>query len=413
MTRWIAPDVASIRGDNSRPLQKIFGSLSEYIAKYTLDVSITSPTANQTLSYDATTSLWKNIVPNASYLGAGTVPSARIAGAYTGITSVGTLTGLTVTGGTGTTIASISNTLINGTDNSSAIYLGGGVGSVATGGIEVSWRGATNPSIAIGVTRDNNGTKTVWEYSNKIYSYIAGTLRSTLSPTGFKIDTGSSPTISIQEWSASAAFAAIETTKGYLLLGATSGNDNVYLRANGAGAVVRLGGNASDTLTVGNGDSTFSGTLNGNGVWNNTNDIKASNLWITSYLIANTGVTGSGQSAQWITAFGFWYLIRNSSTRNDKENVQPLNAIVTPSMIDAIDISLWSRKNGGGIPEIGPMAEDMDAISPFLSTRGMDYDESGNVVQTEPNGINTNSWISLLTLGIQDLRKRVEELEKV
>lgn len=413
MTRWIAPDVASIRGDNSRPLQKIFGSLSEYIAKYTLDVSITSPIANQTLSYDATTSLWKNIVPNASYLGAGTVPSARIAGAYTGITSVGTLIGLTVTGGTGTTIASISNTLINGTDNSSAIYLGGGVGSLATGGIEVSWRGATNPSIAIGVTRDNNGTKTVWEYSNKIYSYIAGTLRSTLSPTGFKIDTGSSPTISIQEWSASAAFAAIETTKGYLLLGATSGNDNVYLRANGAGAVVRLGGNASDTLTVGNSDSTFAGTLNLSGVCNNTSDTKASNLWITNYLIANTGVTSSGQSAQWITAFGYWYLVRNSSTRTEKENIQSLNGTVTPNMIDDIDILLWNRKNAVGIPEIGPMAEDMDAISPFLSTRGIDYNDEGDIVQTDPNGINTNSWISLLTLGIQDLRKRVEELEKV
>lgn len=31
MTKWTAPDIASIRGDNSRPLQKIFGSLTEYL----------------------------------------------------------------------------------------------------------------------------------------------------------------------------------------------------------------------------------------------------------------------------------------------------------------------------------------------------------------------------------------------
>lgn len=31
MTIWTAPDIASLRGDNSRPLQKIFGSLTEYL----------------------------------------------------------------------------------------------------------------------------------------------------------------------------------------------------------------------------------------------------------------------------------------------------------------------------------------------------------------------------------------------
>jgi len=53
----------------------------------------------------------------------------------------------------------------------------------------------------------------------------------------------------------------------------------------------------------------------------------------------------------------------------------------------------------------------MDDISPFLSTRGMDYDKDMNVVATDPNGINTNSWMSLMTIAIQDIRQRLQQLE--
>ena len=115
MTKWTAPDIASIRGDNSRPLQKIFGSLTEYLNDNqngsTLDslddVTITTPTAGQTLSYDAVTSLWKNATfsdgggltnLNASNLASGTVPTGRMTGSYTGITGLGTLTSLTIDG---------------------------------------------------------------------------------------------------------------------------------------------------------------------------------------------------------------------------------------------------------------------------------------------------------------------------
>lgn len=105
----------------------------------------------------------------------GTVASARLSGAYTGITQLGTISpSLTVTGGTGTTITAIANALITGSDNSSAIYLGGNTGSNATGGIEASWRGASNPSIAFGVTRDNNGTKIVCEYTGGVIKFFGG-----------------------------------------------------------------------------------------------------------------------------------------------------------------------------------------------------------------------------------------------
>ena len=110
MTKWTAPDIASIRGDNSRPLQKIFASLSEHLKDYqngyTLnsldDVTITTPSVGQVLSYDATNSLWINTTGsvitnlNASNLASGTVPAGRLAGGYFGITGVGTLTTVSI-----------------------------------------------------------------------------------------------------------------------------------------------------------------------------------------------------------------------------------------------------------------------------------------------------------------------------
>jgi len=48
MTTWTAPDVASIRGDNSRPLQKIFGSLTEYLKDYQNTIDTSSATSSQT-----------------------------------------------------------------------------------------------------------------------------------------------------------------------------------------------------------------------------------------------------------------------------------------------------------------------------------------------------------------------------
>lgn len=105
----------------------------------------------------------------------GIVASALLSGAYTGITQLGTISpSLTVTGGTGTTITATTQTLINGTNNNAGIYLGGNTGSSATGGIEASWRDAANPSIAIGVTRDNNRTMTVHSYADSTIRFYAG-----------------------------------------------------------------------------------------------------------------------------------------------------------------------------------------------------------------------------------------------
>ena len=172
-------------------------------------------------------------------------------------------------------------------------------------------------------------------------------------------------------------------------------------------------GAGAQDVRLGVGTTTY-GTINTSGLFV-TNEIYAtSNIRISTAganFVAQSPATGTGNAAQWVSIFGLYILYRNTSTRNDKENFQPLNGVVTPNMIDDIEISLWNRKGATGFPEIGPMAEDMDDVSPFLSIRGMGCDEEGNIVPTAPSGINQNSWLSLLTLGIQDLRKRVEQLE--
>jgi len=134
-------------------------------------------------------------------------------------------------------------------------------------------------------------------------------------------------------------------------------------------------------------------------------------------IIANDAVTssGSGYYATWVsvsTGSGTdYYLERYTSTRKDKENFQPLDNIITPNMIDEIDIQLWNRKTAPGIPEVGPIAEEMHEISPFLSACGMLINDDGTVTADEPGGINSGAWMSLLTIGMQDIRQRLAKLE--
>jgi len=138
--------------------------------------------------------------------------------------------------------------------------------------------------------------------------------------------------------------------------------------------------------------------------------IQSANVYVPtsggSY-VANSPTTGSGNSADWNTVFGVYYLYRNTSTAAGKRNVQTdLEGWLTADMVDQIVPKMWTRDHAPEFPEIGPMAEDMDAISPFLGVHGTDKD--GNQVLT---GIDRNSYLSLLVLALQDARRRISVLE--
>lgn len=111
-------------------------------------------------------------------------------GVYLGASNSNTLQvgngSTTFVAGSGVDIRATSQTLINGTNNNAGIYLGGGYASTATGGIEASWRDAANPTIAIGVTRDNNRTMTVHSYvDNTIRFHCGNTVKAYVNGSGF------------------------------------------------------------------------------------------------------------------------------------------------------------------------------------------------------------------------------------
>lgn len=116
--------------------------------------------------------------------------------------------------------------------------------------------------------------------------------------------------------------------------------------------------------------------------------------------------TGSGNDAEWVaTGFGNYELKRNSSLRGEKENIQDPGDELTANMIDQVEPKLWNRIHSPGIPEIGPIAEDMEAISPHLGAHG--FNEDGTTFLT---GINKTTYLSLLVLAVKDLRTQVADL---
>ena len=138
--------------------------------------------------------------------------------------------------------------------------------------------------------------------------------------------------------------------------------------------------------------------------------IDTSHMYITgtdaSYVAADPA-TGTGNDAEWTSVFSVYLLRRNSSTAAEKRKIQEdLEGWLTPDMVDSIVPKMWTRDHALDYPEIGPIAEDMDAISPFLGVKGTDA--NGDQILT---GIDRNAYLSLLVLALQDARARLTALE--
>ena len=118
-------------------------------------------------------------------------------------------------------------------------------------------------------------------------------------------------------------------------------------------------------------------------------------------------VEAAGNDCEWVSYTGYYYMARNSSTAASKENItSDLGTHLTANMIDSVVPKMWNRKTAPGIPEIGPIADDMDSVSPFLTAHGTDA--NGDQILT---GINKTAWMSLMTLALQDIRTRLAALE--
>ena len=500
MTKWTAPDIASIRGDNSRPLQKIFGSLTEYLKDYqdTIDTSSSSSSQTFVRNGEATTLTIGTVV----YLDAQQGDRATVKRAYntSDATSAKTL------GVVAENIPANSDGLVTTLGylekvNTSAFTAGQNLYLGATAGTFTATKPyAPNHLVYVGVVvRANAGNGIIYVRCQNGYelneihdvqitspttgdilmrngsslwinapqtsitsvgTLTAGTVpASLLSGTTLPASIVSSSLTSVGTLSAGSIPATLltGTISSARLPSVNIGTTSVALsRASGALTLAgitltsptftspTLGTPASGALTnctfptlnqstTGsaaslttsrtiwgqsfNGTGNVSGAISGATTYVGTGqmEVQNNNIYISgssgSYFQHGTN-TGSGSACQWATVFGIYYLVRNTSTRADKENIQPLNGILEPRMVDAIDVSLWNRTVAPNIPEVGPMAEDMNDISPFLATHGMDVDDNGDICRTPPNGISPNGWMSLLTIALQDTRKRLEQLEK-
>lgn len=293
---------------------------------------------------------------NADNLTSGTVPSARIAGSYTGITGVGTLT-----------VGSIPATLLTGT--------------VASARISGSYTGITQTGTLSAL--DVTGTFEVSPSVNHTL-YVGG------NRVGVRTNTPQGA-FDVVGTAFATAFTATGTVTANLFDGSGASLTSIpAAQLTGTVASARIYGSYTGFTSI-----------------TASNEISFGNVLKQT----NVPTSGAGIDAEFVTVGSEYHIRRNTSTRKDKENIQPLNAIVTPSMVDAINVQLWNRKTAPGIPEIGPIAEDMHDISPFLSAKGVDFDADGNMISKEPEGINKNAWLSLLTIAIQDLRQRLQQLE--
>lgn len=176
---------------------------------------------------------------NASNLTSGTVPSARMTGAYTGITGLGTLTSLTIDG-------PLSPSVFFGDWNQNNEWSGirGTHGYLLTG----------NSAGATGVfLRSESATHPVYIGSNNTNTLRVDNTSATVTPSNLSSFTLGNTTF--------ASYSGITGDKGYLLVGNSVGDTAMYLRTSGSGPVY-IGEANSNTLQVGNGTATVVGTMN-------------------------------------------------------------------------------------------------------------------------------------------------------
>jgi hypothetical protein len=297
MTKWTAPDIASIRGDNSRPLQKIFGSLSEHLKDYqngyTLDslddVTITTPTAGQTLSYDAVTSLWKNTSLSGSLSGNAST-ATNLSTDRTNWSTNGTISA--VVGQLAWKNFGNDHTIFDASESTSP-----NGSAVNNTNAQVPWTG-TYPTLM-----GWNGTFT---YGVRVDSARTADIANSVGTlTSLTIDGPGSPSFTLGD-TGFTSYSGVQGDKGYLLVGNSISDTTIYLRSSGAGGVY-LGASNSNTLQVGNGTVTVVGTMN-------ATTFSGSEIVATTVLAAGRGVgikadptnaqsilqfTNNAMSAQW------------------------------------------------------------------------------------------------------------------
>ena len=372
MTKWTAPDIASIRGDNSRPLQKIFGSLTEYLKDYQDTIDTASSSSSQTFvrNGEATTLTIGTVV----YLDAQQGDRATVKRAFntSDATSAKTL-GVVAenipanSDGLVTTLGYLEKVNTSAFTAGQTLYL-----SATAGQFTATKPVAPNHMVYVGVVvRANAGNGIIYVRCQNGYeldeihdvlitsptagqtlSYDAVTslwknatfsdgggltnlnasnLASGTVPTGrmtgaytgitglgtltsLTIDGPSSPSVFFGDWNQNNQWSGIRGTHGYLLTGNSAGATGMYLRSESTSHPVYIGSNNTNTMTVTNTSVAVSGNVT---VPNNSNSYFANengaNFWRPTDIYGNSYFRISSGSF-YVDAANYYF--RNASSAN-------------------------------------------------------------------------------------------------
>jgi hypothetical protein len=215
---------------------------------------------------------------------------------------------------------------------------------------------------------------------------------------------GAAPAVTLGNWSGSSAYASVETSKGYMLLGALAGNNNVYLRSTTAGSTVRLGGAGTDTLIVGNGTDVATnliGLTTHDNIWNNS--------------VATTTLTGFQYVVRSTSGFPAYYHF--TSVRDAKRNIETITD--SGSLIDQLNPVTYQAKITEDDDELSTSWKDNDLEYGFIAEEVAEVgtgflaqysdDGEGNLV---PAGWKFHGVVAVLVAEVKDLRKRLQQLEE-
>lgn len=203
--------------------------------------------------------------------------------------------------------------------------------------------------------------------------------------------------VRIGAWTGNTAWSAVEGTNGYLLLG--DGGNDVFLRTASSTHNLHLGTNGLNRLTIRNTDglATFSHQIQN----------------------ANMPATGTGTGFQDVyrdNTFGI--LHRFTSQRAVKTQIKPFKN--AGEIIDGLKPVTFISRGPVGKKEdpvakqwrqkdlqYGFIAEDVFEVADgHLAT--VEVDKDGNLI---PNGWHDKAFIAVLVAEVQNLRKRVADLE--
>ena len=371
-------------------------------------------------------------ITSSTFIGTTSVALNRASGALTlagitlttpvlGVATATSINGLTITTSTGTlTVAnlktlSVSNTLtFTGTDASSVAFGAGGtvaytnvtsLSSLATVGTITSgtWSGSFGAVSGANLTTLNasnlsSGTVASARISG---SYTGITAIGTVA--SLTVDGANSPSFLLGDWN-SGTYSGITGGSGYLLVGANNGDANVYFRASGSTATVRIGSNGADVAIIGNGTSVASnmiGLTTFDNIWNNS--------------AATTTLTGFQYVLRSTSGFPAYYYF--TSMRDGKRNIETitdsgtlidqLNPVTYQAKITEDDDELSASWKDNDL-EYGFIAEEVAEVGTGFLAQYSD-DGEGNL---KPAGWKFHGVVSVLVAEVKELRKRLAELEK-